>query len=119
MRKFLSIVAVSLLTISTCLGGFIADISLSWKTNPDGEFITKYVVYQAKAPSTNFAAVVSTTGTNFAKVRVTSTGTYQFKVSAVNGIGESGLSQAVQVPNVAPSIPTNITVISVTVTNTP
>ena len=117
MKKILSIIAVTLLSVSICLSGFIADIGLSWDNNPGIEFVSKYIVYQAKPPATNFVPVLTVTGTNAAKVRVTSTGTYQFKVSAVNGVGESGLSQAVQVPNVMPTIPTNVLVISVTVTN--
>jgi len=119
MKKFLSIITVSSLVIPFCLAGFLADINLSWQPNPASEFVTKYVVYQAKAPSTNFVAVVTATGTNFARVRVTSPGTYQFRVSAVNGVGESDLSQGVQVPNIPPTIPTNVSVISVTATNTP
>jgi len=117
MKKILSLIVVTLLSISICLSGFIGDIGLSWNNNPGIDFVSKYMVYQAKLPSTNFVPVITVIGTNTVKVRVTSTGTYQFKVSAVNGVGESGLSQAVQVPNVMPTIPTNILVISVTVTN--
>lgn len=119
MKKILTSIFVVLATTSLCFAGFIADIGISWKENPANEFVTKYTIYQAKLPSTNFVPVVSALATNVAKVRVTSVGTYLFKVSAVNGLGESGLSQGVQVPNVSPSIPTNVAVFSVTVTNTP
>jgi hypothetical protein len=107
------------LTATIALAGFTADVGITWKPNPVNEFVTKYVVYQAKLPSTNFVAAITVVGTNFGRVRVLSPGTYQFKVSAFNGLGESPKSDAVQVPNVLATPPTNVTIISLVISNTP
>jgi len=117
LLKSLFCLGLLIFTISAAAPSFIADITLSWNPNPAQEFVTRYLVYQAKLPSTNFVPVVTATGTNVAKVRVTSVGTYQFRVTAINGVGESGQSATVQVPDIMPTIPTNVSVISVTVTN--
>ncbi len=116
MKKLL-IILTSLLLVSTVFAAsFVADITLSWQPNPPEQFITKYLVYQAKLPSTNFVAVVTAAGTtNSCRVRVTSAGTYQFKITAVNGAGESGFSALAQYPTVAPTVPTNVIVTSIVV----
>lgn len=119
MRKLFFTTISLLLTTTIVWAGFSADIGITWKENPAAEFITKYVVYQAKLPATNFTAVITVVGTNFGKVRVITPGTYQFKVSAFNGLGESPLSAAVQVPNIPATAPTNIAIISLVVSNTP
>jgi hypothetical protein len=114
MKKILNIIIVLILTVSVCFG-YSVDIWLGWKSNPTEELVTKYIIYQAKLPSTNFIPVVTVAGTtNAGKVRITSPGTYQFKVLAVNGVGSSGLSDEVQVPDVFPSIPTNFSFLSIT-----
>ena len=119
MRKLFFTTVGLLLTATIAWAGFSADIGITWKENPASEFITKYVVYQAKLPATNFVAAITVVGTNFGKVRVTTPGTYQFKVSAFNGLGESPLSLAVQVPNIPATAPTNVAIISLVVSNTP
>jgi hypothetical protein len=116
MKKITTIIGVLLVTTFVAQAAFIADIWLSWTNNPSIEFVDKYIVYQAKLPSTNFTAAV-TVSTNAAKVRVTSPGTYQFKVTAVNGVGESPKSAAVQVPQISPTTPSTPVVTSITVTN--
>jgi len=92
------------------------DISLRWTPNPPVQMVTKYVVYQAVGSATNnFVPVVTAFGTNAVKVRVTSAGLYFYKISAFNGVTNSPLSEAVQVPKDAPSTPPQPEVISVEV----
>lgn len=100
-------------TLSTIsFGAVVSDIYLTWNANPPIEGVTKYLIYQAKSPSTNFIPVVTASNTNVAKVRVTSVGTYEYKVSAINGNGESPLSSSISVrigSTNAPSQPVGLT----------
>jgi hypothetical protein len=115
MRKFLTTV----LTLMGFVGIVMADsydINLRWTPNPPVQMVTKYIVHQAIGSPTNvFVPVVTAFGTNFAKVRVNSAGLYFYKVQAVNGVTNSPLSEAVQVPKDAPSTPPQPEVISVEV----
>lgn len=90
------------------------DVSFSWKSNAPLQMVTKYVIYQAKAPSTNFIPVF-TSVSNTAKIRVTGSGTYDFKILAVNGVGESPLTLPVRIPNIAATTPEEFKVLSIEV----
>jgi predicted phage tail protein len=116
MKKMFGIVGILLTTVLVAQSAFIADVWLTWSNNPSAEFVEKYIVYQAKLPSTNFIAAVTVT-TNVARVRLTQTGTYQFKVTAINGVGESPKSESVQIPKMSPSTPSTPIVTSIIITN--
>jgi hypothetical protein len=111
-----------ILTMTLTILGFVVivnaqsyDLSLRWTANPPAQMVTKYIVFQATGKNTNFIPVVTAVGTNFAKVRVNSPGLYQYKIWAVNGVTNSAMSEAVQVPKDAPSTPPQPEVISVDV----
>jgi hypothetical protein len=110
MKKLLTLSLLFMVALS--VQAFYADIFLSWNNNPPAEFVQKYIVYQQKG--TNFVSVVTATGTNTAKVRVSAPGTYVFKVGAVNEIGSGPISSnsvsvKVGTPVSIPTAPTGIT----------
>ncbi len=104
-----TILSTILTFITAAAFAFTADIYLQWNANPAFEGVTKYVIYQAKAPSTNFVAAVTAIGTNSARVRVTSAGTYSYRVSAFNSFGESVPSTNVPVNIGSITVPTQPT----------
>ena len=110
MKKFLSITTVLFATL-ICFADSVY-ITLTWKNNPSLDLVSKYKIYQSIPPSTNFVAIATVTGTNVAVVKVFNGGA--FAVSAINSVGESGLSQNIWYPTNSPSIPTGI---SLTATN--
>lgn len=110
-----------ILTIKSA--GYVADIFLRWDINPTNQTVTKYLIYQAIPPSTNYIPVVTVVGTNYGKVRVTSPGIFNYKITAINTNGESLKSDFITVSilnptNVFPSIPTNLVIKSYSITIT-
>lgn len=115
MKKLVCVLTL-LGALAASAQSFTADISLRWKANSPTQFVTKYVIHQAKDSLTNYIPVVTAYGTNVAKVRITSAGTYRYKISAVNGAGTSPLStNLVQWPTQSPTTPEELNVLSVDV----
>jgi hypothetical protein len=102
MKKFLTILAVLMVT-STVLA---VDLWVTWKPGNTNEFVTSFVVEQAKAPSTNFVPVVTFSGTtNTGVIRGLTPGDYSFRLIAKNSVGSSPPSNVISYPTNAPSSP--------------
>lgn len=114
MKKIIltSLIFISLI-FNVKSAGYVADIFLQWTANPTNQLVTKYLIYQAIQPNTNYVPVVTVVGTNYGKVRVMTPGTYNYKITAINTNGESLQSDFIVVSvlnptNIFPSIPTNL-----------
>ena len=103
MKKMLLTILTLSVFVSTALS---LDLWVTWKPGNTNEFVTSFVVEQAKAPSTNFVAVVTFPGTtNVGVIKGLTSGDYKFRLIAKNSVGSSAPSNVISYPTNAPATP--------------
>jgi len=96
----------SLVLMAFTIGVLAVDLTFSWKANSTNELVTAYTIEQAKDTyMTNFAPIITVTGTNIGVVKNVNVGA-KYRVVAKNVAGTSGPSNTAMYPTNAPSNPT-------------
>ncbi|MGP4042185.1 fibronectin type III domain-containing protein [Gracilibacillus sp. D59] len=87
-------------------------VSLTWSTVDGAD---EYLIYRSSSKDPSFRAIASSEANNYMDNTVELGVNYQYKVSAINGGGESGLSEPTEIffydpDEPAPAVPTGLTI---------